>query len=112
MLAAALASVPRLRAPQGCVRTRFRVSIKSAGVHSVTFYLDGHKLKTLTYKNAHKRLAEPRRSTPANWKVGVHRAVGQDHHDGARSHESEDGLANGTRRLRCRPAVLTPKFTG
>ncbi len=44
--------VPALVGPTACVRGGFRVSVKSAGVASVTFYLDGHKLKVLTAKNA------------------------------------------------------------
>ena len=46
------AVVPGLSGPQSCVRSSFHVSIKSAGVTSVTFYLNGHKLKTLTARNA------------------------------------------------------------
>src|SRR5262249_25417402 len=45
VLGFASATVPSLRGPQGCVRTSFTASIKSAGVSSVIFYLDGHKLK-------------------------------------------------------------------
>jgi hypothetical protein len=110
VLAAALASVPRLRVPQGCVRTRFRVSIKSAGVHSVTFYLDGHKLKTLTYKNAHSGLLSLQ-IDPSKWKVGVHRVL-------AKITMTAPGATKATTAsrtahvVRCRPAVLTPKFTG
>jgi hypothetical protein len=50
-------SVPSLKGPTGCVRNAsFQVSLRSAGVASVTFYLGGHELKTLSAKNARKGL--------------------------------------------------------
>ena len=42
--------------PQGCVRNRFRARVKATGVASISFYLDGRKLKTLRAKNAHNGL--------------------------------------------------------
>lgn len=45
-------TVPALAGPRACVRGAFHVSVKAAGVRSVTFYLDGHKLRTLTSKDA------------------------------------------------------------
>ena len=110
LLATALSTVPRLKAPQGCVRNRFQVSVKSAGVHSVTFYLDGHKLKTLTSKNAHKGLLSIQ-IDPAKWKVGPHRLVAKITMTAAGA--SKATTASRTARLvRCRAAVLTPRFTG
>ena len=47
------ATVPGLVGPTVCVRGGFRVSLKAAGLKRVTFYLDGHKLKVLTARNAH-----------------------------------------------------------
>jgi hypothetical protein len=50
-------SVPALKGPTACVRgSSFHVSVRSAGVASITFYLDGHKLRTLSAKNARKGL--------------------------------------------------------
>ena len=49
-------SVPSLVGPRACVRGGFRVTLKSAGLARVTFYLDGHKLKVLTARNARKGL--------------------------------------------------------
>ncbi len=46
------ATIPALVGPTACVRAGFSVSVKSAGIAKVTFYLDGHKLKVLTAKNA------------------------------------------------------------
>jgi hypothetical protein len=45
---------PSLSGPHACVRRGFAASVKAAGVKSVTFYLDGHRLKTLTAKDARK----------------------------------------------------------
>jgi hypothetical protein len=57
VLAFSTVGVPALKGPTGCVRSSsFHVSLRSAGVTSVVFYLDGHKLKTLTAKNARKGL--------------------------------------------------------
>jgi uncharacterized repeat protein (TIGR01451 family) len=110
VLASALSSIPRLTVPQGCVRNRFQVSVKSAGVHSVTFYLDGHKLKTLTSRNAHKGLLSIQ-IDPARWKVGPHRLVAKISMTAPGAGKAR--TASRTARLvRCRAAVLTPKFTG
>ncbi len=110
VLASLLSSAPGLKAPQGCVRDRFQVSVKSAAVHSVSFYLDGHKLKTLTSKNAHKGLLSIQ-IDPAKWKVGPHRLVAKITMNTPVSGKAVK--ASRTARLvRCRAALLTPKFTG
>ena len=60
--------------PHACVRSSFVVSIKSSHVRRASFYLDGHKLRTLTSKNARKgRLAV--HVSVARLKVGVHRVT-------------------------------------
>jgi hypothetical protein len=104
------ASVPALKGPQGCVRGGFHVSIKSAGVASVTFYLDGHKLKTLTAKNAHKGLLTVE-INPAKLKVGAHKLVAK-----ITMARTATTKATVTKRsmtiLRCHGAAVTPKFTG
>lgn len=110
VLATALSSVPRLTAPQGCVRNRFRVSIKSAGVHSVTFYLDGHKLKTLTSKSAHKGLLSIQ-IDPSKWKVGPHRLRAKITMTAPAAGKARTA-SRMARLVRCRAALLTPKFTG
>jgi hypothetical protein len=110
VLAFKSAAVPTLRGPQGCVRGSFRVSMRSAGVASVTFYLDGRKLKTLTAKNAHKGeltiLIDP-----AKLSVGVHRLAAKI----TTSRTAATQAAHASRAvtvLRCRSAVQTPKFAG
>ena len=92
------------------MRGEFHVSIKSAHVASVTFYLDGRKLKTLTAKNAHKGLLTIA-IDPSKLKVGAHKLVAKI----TMTHTASTKAKQGTRSmmvLRCRAAVLTPKFTG
>jgi hypothetical protein len=110
VLAFASASVPALTGPEGCVRKSFHVSIRSAGVQSVTFYLDGHKLKTLTAKNARKGLLTIEMN-PAKLKVGAHKLVARI----TMMHSASTKATVASRKvtiLRCHSAVVTPKFTG
>jgi hypothetical protein len=111
VLGSGAASLPKLKgSPQGCARGGFRVSIASAQVASVTFYLDGHKLKTLTAKNAHKGLLSIG-VDPATLKVGVHKLVAKITMDHTGSAKATTGSRT-TRVLRCAAAKVTPKFTG
>jgi uncharacterized repeat protein (TIGR01451 family) len=110
VLAFASASVPTLTGPEGCVRKSFHVSIRSAGVQSVTFYLDGHRLKTLTAKNARKGLLTIE-IDPAKLKVGAHKLVARI----TMAHSASTKATVASRKvtiLRCHSAVVTPKFTG
>jgi uncharacterized repeat protein (TIGR01451 family) len=103
-------TIPALRGPEGCVRASFHVSIKSAGVASVTFYLDGHRLKTLTAKNAHKGLLTITIDA-ARLTVGAHKLLARI----TTTHTASTKAKQGSRSimvLRCRSAVVTPKFTG
>jgi hypothetical protein len=50
------ARIPSLLGPGKCVRSIFTVSVKSAGVASVVFYLDGHRLTRRTVHSAVKGL--------------------------------------------------------
>lgn len=65
-------AVPSLRGPARCVRGPFTVSVKSAGVASVIFYLDGHKLARRTAHSAKGGLISIRVSG-ARLKAGAHR---------------------------------------
>ncbi len=47
-------AVPSLLGPARCVRGHFTISVKSAGVASVIFYLDGHRLGRRTAHSAAK----------------------------------------------------------
>jgi hypothetical protein len=104
-------TLPRLKGPQGCVRSSFRASVKSAHVASITFYMDGHKLRTLSAKNARKGLLSIA-IDPTSLHVGPHKLSAKI----TMVKTSPTGKAlKGTRRrtvLRCHPAVVTPKFTG
>jgi uncharacterized repeat protein (TIGR01451 family) len=110
VLAFSSQTLPTLKAPQGCVRGDFRVSMKAAGVASVTFYLDGHKLRTLTAKNAHRGLLTLL-IDPDKLKVGPHKLTARITMKHAPSTKAKQGTRT-VRILRCSSAALTPKFTG
>jgi hypothetical protein len=110
VLAFSSATLPKLNGPQGCVRHDFRVSLKAAGVASVTFYLDGHKLRTITSKNAHKGLLTLL-IDPDKLKVGTHKLKALITMKQTGSTKAEQGTRT-VRILRCSSAALTPKFTG
>jgi hypothetical protein len=102
---------PTLSGPQGCVRGNVVVSVKAAGVASVIFYLDGHKLKTLTSKNARAgKLSISIASSKLH--LGAHQVV-------AKIRMKPTGASKTpvfyTRRLtfvRCGSSSVSPKFTG
>jgi len=107
-----ISRVPALDGPRGCVRVPFRASVKAAGVASVTFALDGRRLKTLTARNARggllSVLIDPRRL-----RIGPHRVGARITMTGRASASS--GPAKATRSLtfvHCGSAVITPRFTG
>jgi uncharacterized repeat protein (TIGR01451 family) len=110
VLAFASATLPKLKGPQGCVRHSFHISIKSADVASVTFYMDGHKLKRLTAKNARKGLLTIA-INPDKLKVGVHKLVAKITMTATASTKAKQG-SRMVRVLRCSSKALTPKFTG
>jgi hypothetical protein len=111
VLAFKATSVPSLSSPRGCVRASFRVSLKAAGVRSVTFYMDGHKLRTLSARNARKgRLTLL--IDPSQLSVGAHRLMARiTMAPAARTAKAAHATRTSTV-LRCRSAVLTPLFTG
>jgi hypothetical protein len=105
------ATVPALKGPRGCVRGRFHASIKSTGVASVTFLVDGKKLKTLTSKNAHGGLLTVT-IDPSKMKVGPHRVSAR---IVMKASSATAKAAHATRALtvvHCASAVITPHFTG
>jgi uncharacterized repeat protein (TIGR01451 family) len=111
ILAFASAAVPALKGPRGCVRSSFHATVKSAGVASVTFYLDGHKLKTLTAKNARKGLLTLA-INPTKLSVGAHRLMAKITMARTASSTRPAHASRTLTVLRCRSAVLTPKLTG
>jgi hypothetical protein len=111
VLGFASATVPALRGPQGCVRSKFTASMRSAGVASVTFYLDGHKLRTLTYKNAHKGLLTLV-IDGSKLKVGAHKLMAKVTMKATSPTAKAAKASRALMIIRCKSAVLTPRFTG
>ena len=66
------AAVPSLLGPARCVRGNFTVSVKSAGVASVIFYIDGRKLARRTVHSAQRGLISIH-VNGAKLKAGTHR---------------------------------------
>jgi hypothetical protein len=111
VLGFASATIPSLHGPQGCVRGGFTVSVKSAGVSTVVFYLDGRRLKSLSAKNAHKGLLSVRIDA-TKLKVGAHRVLAR---ITMKQTSSTAKAAKATRArtfVRCASAAITPHFTG
>jgi hypothetical protein len=110
VLAFKAASVPSLSGPRGCVRASFRVSIRAMGVRSVSFYMDGHRLKTMTARDArHGRLTL--QIDPTRLRAGAHRLTAR---ITMAPTASTARATHGTRTrtvLRCRAAVPTPHST-
>ena len=101
---------PALNGPQGCVRGGFVVSVKAAGVSSVTFYLDGRKLRTLSIKNVrHGKFSISINAVKLS--VGAHRI--QAKIKMASGGASTRGFSlRGLTFVRCASSAIAPKFTG
>jgi hypothetical protein len=111
VLAFAARAVPALRGPGGCMRGRFAASLRSIGVKSVTFYLDGHKLKTLGSANARKGQLTITLDA-SRLKVGPHRLLARITMIPAASVAKAAHASRALTFVRCRPAAVDPKFTG
>jgi hypothetical protein len=97
--------------PEGCVRSTFTVSVKAKGIRSVTFYLDGHRLKTLVAKSARKgRLSL--RINPAHLKVGVHRLSAKITMAPTIASAKAVTVTRSLKFARCAASTVRPKFTG
>jgi hypothetical protein len=105
------ATVPSLKGPQGCVRSGFVASIRATGVSSVIFYLDGHRLGRLTFKNAHKGMLSIR-INPAKLKVGAHHLLARITMKQSSPAAKAARAARQLTVIRCKSASLTPRFTG
>jgi hypothetical protein len=111
VLASKTTAIPSLSVPHGCVRAGARASLRSAGVRSVSFYMDGHKMKTMTAKSARKgRLTIT--IDPSKLSVGSHRLVAKITMVPTSSTAKARHATRTATVLRCRSAVLTPRFTG
>jgi hypothetical protein len=111
-LGATSASVPLLSAaPAGCVRSSFLVRVRSRGVRTVVFYIDGHRLKLLTARAA-KHGYFTVRINVSRLRVGRHKlkvritmqAIGASRHHIAATRSLSF--------LRCASAAVHPHFTG
>jgi hypothetical protein len=109
---AATASAPGLSGrPEGCVRSSFLVTVKASHVKSVTFYLDGHRLKTLTAKSASKGRLSIRIQT-RRLKVGVHRITARITMIPTAASVKAVTAVRSLKFARCASAAVSPKFTG
>lgn len=104
-------TAPSLRGPQGCVRGRFDASVKAAGVSSVTFGLDGHKLKTLTARNARKSLLTVT-VDGSKLKVGAHHLTAKIMMVQVASAAKVHPVTRSLTFVRCHSVLVTPRFTG
>jgi hypothetical protein len=111
VLASKTTAIPSLSSPHGCVRSSFRASVKSAGVRSVSFYMDGHRLKTMAARSARKgRLTIT--IDPSRLSVGAHRLMAKLTMVPSSSGAKARHATRASTVLRCSSAVLTPRFTG
>ena len=86
------------------------MSVKAAGVSSVTFYLDGRKLRTLSIKNVrHGKFSISINAVKLS--VGAHRI--QAKIKMASGGASTRGFSlRGLTFVRCASSAIAPKFTG
>jgi hypothetical protein len=97
--------------PQGCVRSSFVVRMKSKGVKSVVFYLDNHRLKSITVKSASAGTISIRISV-SKLKVGVHHLKAK---ITMRPLTASTKAVTASRTLtfaRCASSSISPRFTG
>ena len=67
------ASVPAISGvPRGCVRSNFVIRVRAKGVRSAVFYIDNHRVRTLTAHNARAGMLTLHVNV-AKLKLGVHR---------------------------------------
>jgi len=96
----------KLRGPSGCVKKAFNATVRGRRIASVTFYVDGKRIKRLVATSGQRVFRVKIR--PAK-KVGVHRVTARV------VFKAESRTKARTLRLsyrRCVPQVVTPKFTG
>jgi len=93
----------RLRGPSGCVKQAFRARVSGRSISSVTFYVDGKRIKRVAGGSASARI------NPSRYGFGRHRVVA------LVRFTAESGTA--ARRLpltfrRCAQGAVAPRFTG
>lgn len=100
-----------MKGPEGCVRNSFTVSVKAAGVASVTFYLDARRLKTLRAKNAHNGLLAITVKT-AKLRVGVHKLTAKITMARVAGAAMPVPVTRTVMVVRCSESLVAPRFTG
>lgn len=111
VLASKTNAIPSLSGPHGCVRSSFKASVRSAGVSSVGFYMDKHKLRSMTARSARKgRITIT--INPSTLSVGAHKLLAKITMVPASSGAKARHATRSMTVLRCSSAVLTPRFTG
>jgi hypothetical protein len=108
------AKAPSLLGPQGCVRGAFTAKLKSKGVASVVFYLDGHRVAHFTAKAARRGYLTIRINV-SRLKIGRHKLMAKIVMTTATSAAAGAKPVHATRSLtfvRCASAAVKPKFTG
>jgi uncharacterized repeat protein (TIGR01451 family) len=97
----------RLRGASGSRSTTFTVRVPALGIKEITFYLDGHAVKSVTAAHANKGRFELK-IDPRKLRFGAHRIA-------VKTVMSEDACAAIARSavfVRPHPKVVKPKFTG
>jgi hypothetical protein len=105
------ATVPALKGPQGCVRGPFHASIKSKGVSSVSFYVDGHRVKTLTSKSSRGGLLSVSIDV-SKLAIGPHKVMAKITMKASSTTAKAAKASRSLTVVHCASAVLTPRFTG
>jgi len=102
---------PSLRGAQGCVRNTFKASLRAKGVSAVSFYLDGHRLRTLSARSARRGLLSISIDS-SRLKVGAHRLVAKIVMAKVASAAKQVRASRTLTFVRCASAAVRPKFTG
>jgi ketosteroid isomerase-like protein len=96
----------RLSGPSGCVRKAFNATVRGRRIASVTFYVDGHRVKRIVAKQGQRVF---RAKVVPGSAIGVHRVTARVVFKAASQTKAR------TLRLsyqRCKRQVITPQFTG
>ena len=95
----------RLRGPSGCVKTAFNARVSGRSISSVTFFVDGKRVKRISGQRASYKI----KVKPNRYGFGRHRVVARV--------EFVEGAGTSARRLpltfrRCAQGAVAPRFTG
>jgi hypothetical protein len=98
----------RLRGPSGCVKGKFRATVRGSRIARVTFFVDGKRVKRIT-ANSEAKKSFTLKVNPKGRGFGVHRVTARVEFVAASQTKTR------TLRLsfqRCRKQVVKPRFTG